>query len=474
MKICKNGLNFIQVYDDYGNVRICGWTKDGDNIGNLISNSFEEVFNSEKALAVRQRLICGDYSKCKVDDCPWLARGEIGENLQEIEEIPQYPDWVYLAYENVCNYNCITCTMHERMKATDKKELEKRYDKIDYELSKILPHVKRVSANGQGEIFVSKRIMKLLSEWKPLAPAEECSVVIETNGSLFDEEHWKIIENLGKYHLTVSVTVMSFNEHTYQRLSGTKLPITKIEENLRYIYGLREKGIINDLRIATVVSESNFRELPEFTRRCIEEFGADYVRLRNFVPWGKRPIETEWFMDVRNPYHPDHEEYLDVMKHPIFKHPAVHDWSGGRGTSLGPHPDMKRLSIEKKKVKIQSLYINDESTFIDAIAKYIPKGSKIAIYGIGDIGKTIHKALKKDYQIEAFIERILELDNWKDIPVIKCSDGECGLESVISNDVYVIITPLGDANDIRLNLEKAGIDPNKIFSADCIFQDYLC
>lgn len=148
--------------------------------------------------------------------------------------------------------------------------------------------------------------------------------------------------------------------------------------------------------------------------------------------------------------------------------------SGGRGTSLGPHPDMKRLLIEKKKVKIQSLYINDESTFIDAIAKYIPKGSKIAIYGIGDIGKTIHKALKKDYQIEAFIERILELDNWKDIPVIKCSDGECGLESVISNDVYVIITPLGDANDIRLNLEKAGIDPNKIFSADCIFQDYLC
>ena len=45
---------------------------------------------------------------------------------------------------------------------------------------------------------------------------------------------------------------------------------------------------------------------------------------------------------------------------------------------------------------------------------------------------------------------------------------------MISNDVYVIITPLGDANDIRLNLEKAGIDPNKIFSADCIFQDFLC
>ncbi len=91
-----------------------------------------------------------------------------------------------------------------------------------------------------------------------------------------------------------------------------------------------------------------------------------------------------------------------------------------------------------------------------------------------EFASRIQKGLKKDYQIEAFIERILELDNWKDIPVIKCSDGECGLESVISNDVYVIITPLGDANDIRLNLEKAGIDPNKIFSADCIFQDYLC
>ena len=34
---------------------------------------------------------------------------------------------------------------------------------------------------------------------------------LETNGSLFNEKNWSYISNLGQYHLSVSITVLSFS-----------------------------------------------------------------------------------------------------------------------------------------------------------------------------------------------------------------------------------------------------------------------
>lgn len=463
MKLCERGLNGIQIYNDLGDVRICGWISDA-YIGNLLEHSFEEVYHGEAANKVRNRLAIGDYSKCNKDDCHWLACNEINKNLVEIEDIPQYPATLYLAYENACNYNCSTCNMHERMLAADKIELEKRYDRIEEAIKDVLPHVKKISANGQGEVFVSKRILNLLANWKPIAPKEECSVSLETNGSLFDEKHWKQIENIGQYYLTVTVTVMSFNEYTYRQLSGTKLPISQIENNLRFIKKLREQGIVNEFRIGTVVQERNFRELPLFTKRCIEEFGADYVRLRTFVPWGKKPIEEEWFTDVINPYHPYHQEYVEIMKDPIFKHPNVHDWSGGIGTALGEHPYKKRLNYAVKKIELQQKYILEREQFCESIHRAIPQSESVIIYGIGEIGKLLFHVMSVEYKIETILDNNYCGCEYENIPVFSITNAKD-----INNNAYVIMTPFGDSDIIKKTLIEVGFCERKIIKVDEIF-----
>ena len=269
-KLCERILNFVQVIDHHGSVRLCCWLRD-NIIGSLSCQSMKEIYHSKHADELRQRLMSGDYSLCNVDACPYLAMNDMENHLVEVDEIPEYPEELYLAYEEVCNYHCMSCCTYDTMRRNRSVDLESCYDKIEAELKKVLPHVKRLGANGRGELFVSKRILKILSEWKPLAPAEEVSVSLETNGALFDEKHWKQIENLGKYHLKVAITVMSFDEPAYQLLSGTKLPISQIENNLRFVKKLREEGIVNYFQIATVVQERNFRTAPEFARRCVEE-----------------------------------------------------------------------------------------------------------------------------------------------------------------------------------------------------------
>lgn len=463
MKICKRGLNFIQIYNNKGDVRICSWLKDG-HIGNLIDNTFEEVFHSEKANIIRSEFENGDYSRCDINSCPWLANNELDDYMDSYDEVPKFPKWLFLAYENNCNYDCTVCSIHENKTNECMDAKEKRYDKIGEEIRKVLPYVNTISANGMGELFASPRIIEILNEWKPISPKSECSVVLETNGSLFNEKNWEKIKSLGEYHLTVAVTVMSFDEYTYQLLSGTKNSISQLEHNLEFIRSLREQNIINDLRIATVVQERNFREMPSFARRCIEEYKADYVRLRSFVPWGKKTFEEEWFTDVINPYHPYHDEYLEIMKDPIFKNKKVHDWSGGIGTTLGEHPWKKQrdlsnsfLQVANEKISIIRRLISESDNIIDAINKKIAYDGKIVIYGLGDVGKTFAEVMCSRVNLAFFIDQNSCEREYLGKRVYQLNDIE-----ETDSTYYAIVTPLMDGREVEDLLAQKGFCKDNI------------
>jgi uncharacterized Fe-S cluster-containing radical SAM superfamily protein len=457
MRLCKRGLDVVQLVDGWGGVELCAWANDG-YIGSLLEHSFDELYHGDAANNLRNRLAEDDYCGCRIDACPYLSCGTVEENKVEVDEIPQYPESLWLAYENGCNYNCTTCIMHERMEATDKTGLQERYDIIEDRIKEVLPHVKMISANGRGELFVSKRILKILQDWKPLAPPEEVSVLLETNGSLFDEEHFKQIANLGQYNLKVALTVMSFDEYTYQLLSGTKLPISKLENNLRYVKSLREQGVINYLELATVVQDRNFRQLPEFTRRCIEEFGADVVRLRSFEPWGKKPIDVEWYTDVRNKYHPYHQEYLEIMKDPIFKHPKVYDWSGDHETQLGEHPYKKNWT----RGKVFEKMVCDAEGVSDKI-KCFADGKKLAMYGSGNVAKALMKMC--DLDCAYFI------DKYNGQPINNCETVLlCEMENKERRDEKVIVTTLYDGDMIKKELMEKGFEESNIIPLEKLLE----
>ena len=171
-RICERGLNWFQIYDYKGNVRQCSWTEDG-YIGNLQDNTVYEVYHSEEAEKIRNRLTCGDYSLCKVDACPYLAMNELEKHMLEYEDTPKYPTELYLGFERVCNYACTSCGIHKCMLEEKNKNLEAYYAKIEERVQPLLPHLKKISANGCGELFCSKHTLNILANLKPLAAPEE-------------------------------------------------------------------------------------------------------------------------------------------------------------------------------------------------------------------------------------------------------------------------------------------------------------
>ncbi len=443
MKLCKRTIDFVQITNADGAVRLCSWLNDGGIIGHLSENSLEEIYNSNEANLIRKMHAVGDHSNCNINTCPYVANGNFDECEIEFENVPKYPRTLYLAFENVCNYHCVMCGIPGCVDGIDAKTREEKYNKIDAEIRKALPYIKHISANGLGELFVSKHTLKLLSEWKPIADPSEISASLETNGSLFDEEHWKQISNLGQYHLSVSITVLSFENDIYQELSGTKHSVDRLIENLKFVKSLREKGEINFLEIATVYQDKNYKQLPDFARRCIEEFGADSVRLRPFEPWGEVGMK-EWMMDVRNIYHPNHSDFLEVMKDPYLKHPKVHDWGGGRESGLGPEP-------YKKTRKFYSIieYVFTEK-FIKELNEIVGE-RKVVVYGMTTVGKALVSRIKDDLNIAYCLDRDAGGTSFMDIPIygLNCFDE-------LDKDVVVIIALNWIEDTIRKMLIGAG------------------
>lgn len=406
MKICKQAL-YVQIIDGIGTVRACGWAG-YYLLGNLRDNTLSEVYHSEAAKKFRQTLIDGTYDFCNEENCPYMANNILDSQMVEIDEIPEYPENISLAYDRRCNYHCTCC-----ISRCDDRLDPKMQEKIEQEVRLALPYVKTFSANGLGEFFVSDSMVKLVSEWRP-ENIENALFTLETNGSLFTPKNWERIKNVGEANFEVAITVHSFEEKAYQFLSGTEQKIDNIINNLNFVKKLKRERKINFLEIATVVQERNFRTLPEFVERCLYEFEADKVRVRRFLPEKAMDENIEWFFDIRNPLHPYHREYLEVMKHPIFKDPRVFIWTGDHLSNRGELPAKANYEV------IRALCLTDGIG--KKISDYLISNgySKIALYAITDVARVLLKVLKdQDIVVESIFDRNTPLQNWEGFEINK-------------------------------------------------------
>lgn len=449
MKICRRGL-YAQVIDKIGTVRACSWA--GYYLfGNLRDHTMLEVYNSEAAKHFRQTLIDGTYDYCNEENCPYMANNTLESHMVEVDEIPEYPLEISLAYDRRCNYHCTCCVSR-----CDDKIDSVIQNKIENEIRKALPYVKTFSANGLGEFFVSESMIKLVSEWNP-DNIENAEFTLETNGSLFTPQNWEKIKNVGKANFQVAITVHSFDEAAYQYLSGTKMKINTIIDNLKFIKTLREEGQINHLEIATVMQERNFRTLPEYIDRCLNEFGADQVRVRRFLPEKAMDENIEWFFDIRNPLHPYHQEYLEVMKDPVFNDPRVFKWTGDNLSNRGEIPAEANYRV------MRALFLTDDIG--RKLADYFNDHGygEIILYAITDIAKALLKVLKNQkIKIDYIYDRNTKLDEWNGLEVRKPE-----YKNLQKTEVPILVTLVPRHKEMEEFLRHQGYE-GKILSLDQI------
>ncbi len=393
MRSCKKCFEYVYVFVG-GDVRMCPWN--GVVIGNLLENTLEEIWKSEKAEEVRRAFMRGELLGCSERFCPDCIQKKTRlemepEEVQSLyDNMPNLPTRISLAYDERCNHACPSCR-HDFFKADC--EYMSKLDLITKNIEPYLSNAIDIATNGIGDLFVSTEIVDMLSRFEPKSP--DFKLFIETNGVLF-KKNWDKLKHLAGKNITVSVTPNSFDRETYRYLAGRD-DLEQFEESLAFITELKHQGAISKIRLIMVIQDSNFRQIPQFIQKGID-YDCDDIVLRPIFKWFGMNEDEVLYKNVLNPAHPYYKEYMEIIQDPICQDPRVFNWGFQEEQEAIEFPtlEMKReweqLRIFRGEYDKNCEFESDVIARIDRIRDRLT-GKKIVIFGAGKAGKILLEAI---------------------------------------------------------------------------------
>ncbi len=322
---CDSPFTNMTIWPD-GRVFVCcaAWTN-GYSLGNAFTQSFEQIWNSPEAQALRTSMHDRTYKYCNANKCGRLAEGELSapemfsKNAELIKNktviMENGPDKMTLNYDPSCNLACASCRKDliyapakevERLIAFQKTVLESDYFK----------NVKRIRATGTGDVFASKVYAHLLDHISA-DKYPDLRLELRTNGILLTPKKWQQIPNV---HYAIDMIIISIDastKETYEKVRGKGFD--KLISNLEYL-GEVKKTANFKLEIWFVMQAENYREIPDFVRLG-KRINADKVRFTRLQNWGT--YDNFANENVFNSNHPQHQDYLKIMQDPILNDPIV-------------------------------------------------------------------------------------------------------------------------------------------------------
>jgi len=243
------------------------------SLGNVFFNTFDEIWNSDKAKKLRYSVSQGNFEYCN-KICSVLTspsshpdaiipRKTAGYHYKRWQDCHQdkSPAIVGTAIDDSCNLHCITCRNHVRVKSDEENK------RISYILEEFirpaLKNCEKLLYCMNGEFLVSKPYQQFLQTITP-SDFPSLTLTLYTNGQLFTPERWgKFQTNLKGMEVHLNVSIDATSKDVYEKIRrGAKWET--LCKNMEYISSLRATGGISKLVTAFVVQKNNLYEINDF------------------------------------------------------------------------------------------------------------------------------------------------------------------------------------------------------------------
>lgn len=216
-----------------GEVYTCcsGYLKHNYYIGNIYEQSFDEIWNSERALKLRYSVSNGNFEYC-MENCKWLHKENIESMVDTATTNPivertqedyvdswqkcrceSLPLFITLTCDDTCNLTCPTC--RSKYKALSKKEAEKLYERLETVVRPMLRNCELLGGLASGDLFASYALTKFYNT----LTAEEfpkLKLYIITNLQLLTPQKWNEMKNLHSIPIRLGVSVDGADKETYE------------------------------------------------------------------------------------------------------------------------------------------------------------------------------------------------------------------------------------------------------------------
>ena len=329
-RFCANPFDKLETHPK-GKVYFCcpAWLP--IPIGNLGTESADEIWNSETARDIRRSILDGSYRYCSRMHCPKITAGSLpktvavtnGEHRHMIASgqtrLARGPKRMVLNHDRSCNLSCPSC--RTRLIVARKAEQAAMDGMADRVLGPLIANARKVHITAGGDAFGSahyRHVLRSLSRARP----PDLKVDLQTNGLLMASS-WDELELDGLVDaLYVSIDAAQASTYKVVRRGGD---FERLLDNLDFAARKRRDGRINYVRLDFVVQTLNFREMPAAVD-LVERFGFDGLKFQMIRSWNTYgPDEFAWH-NIGSPEHPQFAELLEVMKDPRLRAGFVEFW----------------------------------------------------------------------------------------------------------------------------------------------------
>lgn len=343
MNYCSKPFEEFEIDVDGNCYCCCRWWNKSYCLGNIFTQTPEEIWNGKAAQELRRSILDGDYKYCNTDIC--LKSYNV--NLK-YELITDYPSEISLCYDYTCTARCVFC--NDEVRKMPDNEAKKWDDIINTKLIPLFQNAKFVRLSMVGEVFVSEHSKKLVKQIIKDYPNIKFEFV--TNGIYASKES---IEALGIENNieNIKFSLPSMEEKTYKKLvrNGN---LKEVLKNLEYISKLKKANKINDFRLNFVISSLNYKELPKYAQKA-EKLGAmvDCLLLdeNGGASNGTQFLKNFDLHNIANPNHPKYNHFITIINSKKFK--------GCKNVNINKKIQMlKKVSLIKKFVNYLKYYAN--------------------------------------------------------------------------------------------------------------------
>ncbi len=332
---CSKPFDWFEVtqLNGRGGTYLCCPSWLNKSVGNLQNQSVDEIWNGEKAQAIRRSILDGSFKYCDYSRCAFLqTKSGPVQSIEEVTDedlktvineqltiLPYGPKKIICTYDQSCNLSCPSCRETVIIETEGEQAILKIQEKLENEALKDADYL---HITGSGDPFGSPYFRKWLQTMNREEMPNLQEIYLQTNGQLWTPRLWNTIaENVRQLIISADIGIDAATPETYaiNRRGGT---FEQLLKNLEFISSLRQNGPLRFLKMSMVVQANNFREMPDFVRLG-HRFGADTIYFSQLVNWGTFSEEEFHRRAVHLPTHPLHFEFAQLLKDKVFKHPHV-------------------------------------------------------------------------------------------------------------------------------------------------------
>ncbi len=299
--ICTFPFNAAQI-SMQGDVYVCcpPWCNNY-SFGNIYEQTFDEIWNGDRAREFRRQFINNDYKYCNLDLCV----KDCSQNIMPSEITPKPKTFIF-CYDSTCNVKCIFCR-----NCNEKQDLSYFDEHMDEIISDMLENAENVVLSGVGEALFSPHSRKLIKRISEMFPNIKFSLI--SNGILCDEENLKQLGIIDKL-LSITISLHAVKKATYDKLVKNG-DFDKVMKNLKFLSELKRLGKLDRFILNFVVTSYNYKEMADYLKMA-EELGATV----GFLELLKLETNEDVFeeLNICNENHPEYNNFVRIMKNPVF------------------------------------------------------------------------------------------------------------------------------------------------------------